>query len=114
MSKVIRYHGTSKDNADHIIVGGFIEDTWFAESLQDAIGYGGPHIFEVAFEEEEVSEKWQFTIPEIIPPEKIITYSLFSRKVILHRPELRLEVAQSNHEVSLEDEDLDFYKEKDF
>lgn len=112
MGKVIRYHGTSKSNSESIIQSKFKEGTWFSENLQDAIGYGGPYIFEVAFEENDVKDKWQFHILESIPSDRIITFYSISTKVFLDRPELRRDVFSSNMEEASKD-DIESYITRD-
>ncbi len=82
--KCICYHGTNRRKANSILELGFNPDTWFAEHLEDAIGYGGMHIFEVEFEKDKVPG-WQFHVPERIPPTRIIGYRIFTRKTMLNK-----------------------------
>lgn len=47
----ICYHGTDLEHATQIWRDGrFLDHTWFAKNLQDAIEFGGLHIFEVVFD----------------------------------------------------------------
>lgn len=49
----IWFHGTNKANAESILKEGFRPDTWFAAHLEDALAFGGNHVFEVALEAKE-------------------------------------------------------------
>jgi hypothetical protein len=46
---VICYHGTNSRAAQAIVGHGFAKGTHFAAHLEDALGYGGGHLFEVMF-----------------------------------------------------------------
>ena len=84
MSITYWYHGTSKENADLILKTGFREQTYFAEHLEDAIGFGGPYVFAVAIQHHGHSEKrpWQYKCPEAIPPDRIRSLTNYSPQVL--------------------------------
>lgn len=63
--KKICYHGTNEGNAQSILKTGFRYGTWFAANLQDALAFGGPHVFEVVFDR--IPQYWQFHVDEEIP-----------------------------------------------
>jgi hypothetical protein len=47
---IICFHGTNEANAKSILKRGFLPDTYFAAHLEDALEFGGNHVFEVAFQ----------------------------------------------------------------
>ena len=58
--KTICYHGTDKQTASKILLEGFEIGTHFARHLEDAIEFGGDHIFEVSFKQKTLPKNWQF------------------------------------------------------
>lgn len=87
--EVICYHGTDQDGYRAISAGGFKEHTFFALHLEDAIGFGGPYVFGVAFPEEvkfgrETGDEWQFCAHDGVPKERIV-YARYYRVVNLMR-----------------------------
>ncbi len=49
VKRIICYHGTNWRSAQAILREGFKPGTYFAFHLEDAVGYGGPYVFEVGF-----------------------------------------------------------------
>ena len=47
--KVIAYHGTSEKSVAAIKREGFRKGTYFAYRVEDALGFGGNHVFAVEF-----------------------------------------------------------------
>ncbi len=69
----IVYHGTSAVNAKRILRQGFNAGTYFAKHLEDALGYGGAWIFEVAIPTHLVPrDNWQFILDTTVLPEFIV------------------------------------------
>ncbi len=96
MSKmVICYHGTTKKNAMSILKNGFNPYTYFSEHLEDALGYGGSHVFEVAFTKSDIPDNWQFTYAQKIDPENIVALKFYKRKIVTQNKKLRSEVFES-------------------
>lgn len=86
----ICYHGTTKANADCIAKDGFRAGTYFAYHLEDATGFGGEYIFEVAFPEgAEARDGWQFTWPRVVPPSRIVAHYRLRKTPISENDELR-------------------------
>ena len=86
----ICYHGTTKRTAETILRRGFKEGTYFAKHLEDAIGYGGRHVFEVAFQNKwDSPEVWQFRAWEIIPPSRIVSCRIYSSVMLFSNRKLR-------------------------
>ena len=83
------YHGTNEENAAKILREGFLPRTHFGEHLEDAVGYGGPYIFEVVFPDNTTSEAyWQFTTREHLPPTRIRRHYKFTKEVLYEDNEL--------------------------
>ncbi len=82
------YHGTNQENAQSIIKTGFRLGTWFAANLQDALAYGGPHVFQVVFHFEE-PPNWQFMVDEEVSTDRIVQYSVFEQRIIVENDTLR-------------------------
>ena len=94
--KIACYHGTNTKAAQSILKLGFYSYTWFAAHLEDAFCYGGPHIFEVVFDDP--PETWQFQPFIVIPKERIVSYSVFQQRVIFINEELREELHEKLRE----------------
>lgn len=96
----ICYHGTTAENAEKIRKEGFLPWTYFGEHLEDAVEFGGPHIFEVAFPENTTSESgWQFRDPEHVSPTRIVRYYLIIKDPVYENKELGRRIFES-HEAS--------------
>ncbi len=72
----ICFHGTDERSAENILREGFDEGTYFAMHLEDALEYGGPHVFGVAFDEKELPPHWQFTSARRVPVDNIVFYRI--------------------------------------
>ena len=93
----ICYHGTNKRNAQKILKEGFRRGTYFAQHLEDALAYGGFHLFRVVFEDEIVLQGWQFKNKRIMGSDKIVSYEKYIRpKRLYFNKRLRQEVFESN------------------
>jgi hypothetical protein len=90
------YHGTDKESAREILKAGFKVGTYFALKLEDALGYGGPYIFEVSFPRLADPQPWQFTIPQRVPPSKIVRLTAYTEEVVEDFPARREELFLSN------------------
>lgn len=95
---LICYHGTKADSAKAIRAHGFRVGTYFARHLEDALGYGGEYIFEVAFENREMGSGWQFTIAELLPPDRIVKITRVQTDVLYENKALRKRVFESDSE----------------
>lgn len=95
---VIVYHGTNQVNARKILKDGFKKDTYFALHLEDAIGYGGLYVFEVAYPLGRIPEGcWQFMCDVLVIPKSIVRLTKYNRsKVIRDNMVLRHMVMISN------------------
>lgn len=77
------YHGTNQENAQSILKQGFRPETWFAYKLENAIVFGGNHVFEVEFDLDEFNnidddpDPWQFFLTEWVKPDKIVDYKIY-------------------------------------
>lgn len=89
----ICYHGTDPAAASLILKEGFKDGTWFAANLQDALGFGGLCVFEVAFDKD--SPDWQFTAPPV-KPDRIVSYAVYTKSVSYDNDKLRQEIFESN------------------
>lgn len=90
----IWFHGTNADAAIEIFKTGFREGTYFAKHLEDALEFGGPHIFEAVLLTDHVD--WQISVSNQIPPESIVRYSVYERTILKDFPERRAEVFRGN------------------
>lgn len=93
---IICYHGTDAESVEAIRAHGFRVGTFFARHLEDALGYGGEYILEVAFEKREVGSGWQFTIHESVPPERVVKITRIETDVLYENKDLRKRVFESN------------------
>ncbi|KKM26969.1 hypothetical protein LCGC14_1579370 [marine sediment metagenome] len=76
---MIAYHGTNKENAAAIKQEGFRQGTYFSYRVEDALGFGGNHVFAVEFSADPAKWKgepdgWQFWTREHIPPSAIVSH----------------------------------------
>lgn len=94
----IVYHGTSYKSSKSILKEGFREGTYFAKYLEDALGYGGKYIFEVAYQYNKIPKKnWQFICEEKISPEFIVRLTKYEpSKIIKDDKILRVKICMSN------------------
>lgn len=91
--KILCYHGTNADAARSILKEGFRPDSWFAVHLEDAIAYGGLHVFEVVFDSEKIpQDAWQFHVLSEISPKHIVSYSVFQQRKVFENSILREEI----------------------
>lgn len=82
---LICFHGTTKENAEKILAGGFNIGTWFALHLEDALKFGGDYVFQVEFDKGRFSNdvEWQFHLRERVPPEQIRRLDQYSRLTVM-------------------------------
>ena len=92
----ICYHGTDERGAVSILREGFDEGTYFALHLEDALGYGGTHVFGVTFDEKKLPPNWQFTSRGQIPPTSIVHYHIYWVRRVSSNRRLQQKVFRSN------------------
>jgi hypothetical protein len=94
---VICYHGTNARAAAEIVKHGFERGTHFAAHLEDALGYGGDHLFEVMFPTDGVPpDRWQFTIGRRLPASRIVSYRIVRERKVIENEKLRQRIFRSN------------------
>jgi hypothetical protein len=66
--QTVWFHGTSAENVEIIHREGFREGTWFARHMEDAVAFGGNHVFsvQVAFNVE--VDRWQVCCSNALAP----------------------------------------------
>ncbi len=83
----ICFHGTTKENADKILVEGFNVGTYFANHLECALEFGGEYVFFVRFYEDGFKNdgplEWQFHLRDRVLPDKIWKLVQYSKEVLL-------------------------------
>lgn len=82
MEYKIWYHGTNQKNAKSILKNGFNKHTFFARHLEDALGYGGNYIFEIALKLEH--KYWEYVSREIIKKDKIVSLQKHEDRTIMY------------------------------
>jgi len=97
----ICYHGTEEANVESILKNGFNPNSWFAKSLQDALAFGGPWVFEVMFEDP--PDIWQFHCPFRIESDHIVNCSHLEVTEKFENKELRHRIFESNLNGGTED-----------
>ena len=97
--KKIYYHGTNKKNAKQILKNGFKKGTYFADHLEDALGYGGSHIFGVCIDfkfgkgRRATGFDWQVICANAIKPKNIVFYKIYQMpETVFENQELRDEI----------------------
>lgn len=70
------YHGTDVEAAKSIRESGFRPGTWFASHLEDALEFGGPHVFRVVFDDP--PDEWQFHVAGAVPTERMLSYKKYT------------------------------------
>jgi len=91
------YHGTSAENAMKIREEGFLPWTYFGQHLEDAIGFGGDHVFEVMFPADTWAEAdWQFRARDLVPPDRIVRHHVYTRKLLYEDEMLGQRIFASN------------------
>lgn len=93
----IAFHGTNEAEALSILKSGFNSGTYFAQHLEDAIIFGGPFVFEVAFDGPQQKD-WQFCEFVSIPPDRIVSLERYEITKMLENKELRARVFKWNME----------------
>jgi len=82
---LIVYHGTNWVNAKKILAGGFKEGTYFSIHLEDALGYGGGCVFEVAYPVFLIPKRcWQFRTQNGVLPEFIVRLTKYNQSRIIY------------------------------
>ncbi len=76
------YHGTSKENADSILKSGFRAGTYFAKHLEDAVGYGGPYVFEVVLYFPGENPPWQHKSGDPVPSDQIFSLKRYDTETL--------------------------------
>ena len=87
MEQRLWYHGTSRENADKILVEGFREGTYFAQNVDDALCMGGAYVFAVSFSSSQTSSCWQWGTPSAIPSERIHSLRRFEVELLQFNPD---------------------------
>jgi hypothetical protein len=101
---VILYHGTNEEKAVTIRQKGqFIAWTYFAKNLHDALEFGGPVVFEVAFLKKDIPNNWQVRSDDKILTSRIVQITRFTSKIIFKNPEINDLVFESNSDNSKSD-----------
>ncbi len=89
---IICFHGANKADAERISREGFRVGTYFARHLEDALGFGGPYVFFVRFEEGKFNnlEKdwWQFHLQERVSLWKIWKLVKYDPETLFEAPEV--------------------------
>ena len=77
----IWWHGTESEAiATKILCAGFSPGSYFAKHLEDALEFGGNHIFAVILPE---NPNWQICVSEVVPKEDILMYQIHTRQTIM-------------------------------
>jgi hypothetical protein len=98
----ICYHGTGRKEANSIINTGFNPGTYFSLHLEDALGFGGKYVFEVAFKTEELyiyslGANWQFICKNRVTPKNIVSLKNYNETIeMFNNPKLRDKIFKSN------------------
>jgi len=95
------FHGTDEQAAMKIIKEGFAPGTYFSAHLEDALSYGGNHIFQVVFpagkRSREDADGWQRCNMEPIYPKRIVAYTIHENiGLVFENSQLRQGVAERN------------------
>jgi len=85
--KRLWWHGTTTECARVILREGFRKGTYYAAQLEDALKFGGPHVFTVAFSVNRRAGAvklydpglriWQVCLDNKLPPEAIVGYRIY-------------------------------------
>lgn len=95
----ICYHGTNKAAVAAIWEEGFQPFTYFARHLEDAIGFGGEYVFEVAFYTEDVEDfGWQFKALKVVPSDRIVSLRRYVVTQLYVDTDVRKKIFESNEE----------------
>ncbi len=70
--KTTWFHGTNTEIAALIRLEGFKEDTWFSRHMEDAVKFGGPHVFVVKMMIDNAPLDWQIHMANALPPSIIV------------------------------------------
>lgn len=79
MATQLWFHGTNKHNATLIQKEGFKIGTYFATQLEDALVYGGNHIFTVSVDFNNPPLRWQAICSNHISATTITKYEIFTK-----------------------------------
>ena len=92
MKQVRWWHGTtSAAKARAIMRDGFKPDTYFARNLEDALEFGGRHVFCVTFyitfkPGQPNWRRWQVKLSNRLPPDAIVSYDVYTIKHVKGEP----------------------------
>jgi hypothetical protein len=99
----IAFHGTTAAIAAEISVSGFRPETWFAYHLENALAFGGDHVFEVAFEglgeqadPRHPDHRWQWFVEEPVGPQNIVSLTSYEARTLFTNEALRTRIFESN------------------
>ena len=83
--KKIWFHGTQHRKAQKILKEGFREGTYFADHLEDALEFGGNHVFQVVIDfkfrrgRRDKMFSWQVVSANYISKENIVSYKIYPK-----------------------------------
>jgi hypothetical protein len=73
------YHGTDKKTAAIILKEGFKRGTFFANHLEDAVHYGGTHVFAVSIKLPYDHTYWEYVSTNRIPARQIVDLHRYTK-----------------------------------
>lgn len=92
----IWFHGTDEKSARSILSTGFRAGTYYAIALEDALEFGGQHVFEVALKVNRLPDQWQIAMRDPVLPDGIISYKIYKSKTVVDYPDRRNVVYEAN------------------
>lgn len=92
----IWFHGTNEASAVAIQADGFKPGTYFAKHLEDALGFGGDHVFWVALHGRPKDGGWQMVMTERVPTSAIVKVVRYAEAVIEDHPDRREAIFAAN------------------
>ena len=94
---VIWFHGTDRATAQKILKNGFKKGTHFASHLEDALEFGGDHVFEVALPyTPKDPNAWQVCIPKALQPKYISCLRSYTRTMVKDFPKRNKAIFEFN------------------
>jgi hypothetical protein len=92
VKQIIWWHGTtSARKARAILRDGFRKGTYFARHLEDALEFGGRHVFTVQFTVQFKPghrgwRRWQVALSNALPADAIVNYEVYSIRHVAGQP----------------------------
>jgi hypothetical protein len=89
----------TQEIAQETLICGLKPGNWISTYMGDALE-GGPYLFEIALSVD--PDGFGFVLEQLVPPDRIVSYTVYHVHKVLENPILRRQVREANREVQAE------------